>query len=59
MELILGISLTVNGFFIGLFIFGWVIEKREKKVLKREMKKAIEGFTKQYIETYKDIYAKC
>jgi len=50
MELILGISLTVNGFFIGLYLFGKHIEKQEKKILE----KRIEGFTKQYIKTLRN-----
>jgi hypothetical protein len=56
MELILGISLTVNGFFIGLWLFGNYLSKKEKKIIEREMKKQIEGFTQQYISRYKDIY---
>ena len=56
MELIFGISLSVNGFFIGLWLFGNYLNKKEKKIIEREMKKQIEGFTQQYIERYKDIY---
>ena len=56
MELILGISLTVNGFFIGLWLFGNYLSKKEKKILQKEMDKAVEGFTQQYISRYKDIY---
>lgn len=41
MELILGISLTVNGLFIGLYLLGKRIYKQEKKILE----KRIEGFT--------------
>ena len=56
MELILGISLTVNGFFIGLWMLGNYLSKKEKKIIERAMKKQIEGLTQQYIERYKDFY---
>ena len=56
MELIFGISLAVNGFFVGLWMLGNYLNKKEKKIIEREMKKQIEGFTQQYISGCKDIY---
>lgn len=53
MEIILGFSLALNGVFIGLWVMGYFIDKREKKFVQKH----IEGLTEKYIERFKEYYA--
>lgn len=54
MGIILGISLALNGLFIGLYCYGVYLDQKHKKIFKENMEKQAEGFTKKYIEIYKD-----
>ena len=56
MELILGASLMLNGILVGMYVMGRHLRQKEQKILQKEMDKAVEGFTQQYISRYKDIY---
>jgi hypothetical protein len=56
MELILGASLMLNGILVGMYVMGRRLRQKEQKILQKEMDKAVEGFTQQYISRYKDIY---
>ena len=54
MELILGFSLAFNIAVIGLWFYAKNMEKKQKKIFKQNIEKQAEGFTKKYIEIYKD-----
>lgn len=56
MELILGASLMLNGILVGMYVMGRRLRQKEQKILQKEMDKAVEGFTQQYISRCKDIY---
>ena len=56
MELILGASLMLNGILVGMYVMGRCLRQKEQKILQKEMDKAVEGLTQQYISRYKDIY---
>ena len=56
MELILGASLMLNGILVGMYVMGRCLRQKEQKILQKEMDKAVEGLTQQYISGCKDIY---
>jgi len=46
----------LNGILVGMYVMGRRLRQKEQKILQKEMDKAVEGFTQQYISRYKDIY---